>query len=292
MRPKIHDSITSALLFAGVLAANSALAMTPTDLAARLARSENIILIDVRSPTIYASGHIPGAMNIPLGLLPLKQLPASLPVIVYGDGLGVIDDSQALAVARSKVGVNADVLDGGYSAWLSDTRLSTAMPGVGRERLPGITYDQLVAAGKNDMVLVDLRRSGAVVATATASSKERQSAAVAVPDVVAAFAAKLGVPVVTSNGSIATAVTRAQSPSLNVAAAPARAAAPSATGGNSSRLLVLVADSDTAANEAARQLRASGQYRFTILIGGTESIRYEGRVGSGRTDGDVPAERR
>jgi hypothetical protein len=52
-------------------------------------------------------------------------------------------------------------------------------------------------------------------------------------------------------------------------------------------LLVLVADNETAASEAARQLRASGQYRFTILIGGTESIRHEGRVGSARMDSDL-----
>ena len=148
------------------------------------------------------------------------------------------------------------------------------------------------AAGKNDMVLVDLRGPSAAVSAATASSKDRQATAVAAPDIVTAFAAKLGVPVVTANGSVATAVTKAQSPSLKVAAAPARAAAPIASGGNSSRLLVLVADNDTAANEAARQLRASGQYRFTILIGGTESIRLEGHVGSGRMNGDTSAAKR
>jgi hypothetical protein len=53
--------------------------------------------------------------------------------------------------------------------------------------------------------------------------------------------------------------------------------------------MVLVADNDSAASEAARQLRASGQYRFTILIGGTESISHEGRIGTGRMDGSAPA---
>jgi hypothetical protein len=56
--------------------------------------------------------------------------------------------------------------------------------------------------------------------------------------------------------------------------------------------MVLVADNEAAANEAARQLRASGQYRFTILIGGTEAIRNEGRVGTGRMDGGLPATKR
>lgn len=288
----LHYSITRALLLAGALAANPAAAITPTDLAARVARNEPLFIIDVRSAIAYADGHVPGAMNISLGLLPHKQIPSSQPVVVYGDGLGVIDDAQALAVIRSKPGVNADVLEGGYAAWLSETRLSTVLPGVGPEKLPGITYDQLVAAGKGDMVLVDLRTTAAPALAAASPRTERQVAAVVAPDILLEFAAKIGVPVITSNGSIAGAAAKMQNAPLNVAGAPARAAAPAPSGGKSSRLMVLVADSDTAASEAARQLRASGQYRFTILIGGTETIRYEGRVGSGRMDGDVPTVKR
>lgn len=285
MPTRIHSSLTFAALVAGAAMANSAWAITPTDLAGRLARNENIIVIDLRSATFYANGHVPGAINIPLGLLPYKQLPTARPVIVYGDGLGVIDERQALAEIRAKPGVNGDVLEGGYAAWLAQTRLTTGLPGVTAERLPGITYSQLLAAGKDDMVLVDLRGNGAVAPAAAGSKGDRQAATAAEPDTVSQFAAKIGVPVVKSEGSMEGAVTRAQSASLNSAGTPVRAAAPAVMGGKSARLLVLVADDDTAANEAARQLRASGEYRFTILIGGTESIRREGRVGSGRMDG-------
>ncbi len=279
--------ITLAFVLCGLVAANPMAAVTPAELAARVARNEPLFIIDVRSAIAYSAGHVPGAMNIPLGLLPYKQIPSSQSVIVYGDGLGVIDDAQALAVMRSKPGVRAEVIEGGYAAWLSETRLTTVPAGVGPEKLPGITYDQLIAASKGDMVLVDLR-SIAVAATAAASPrKERLVAAEAAPDVLTAFAAKIGVPIVAPNGSVAAA--KVPGTSANTAAAPARAAAPVTGGSGSGRLMVLVADNDTAASEAARQLRASGQYRFTILIGGTESISHEGRVGTGRMDGSAPA---
>ena len=279
--------ITLAFVLCGLVAANPMAAVTSAELAARVARNEPLFIIDVRSAIAYSSGHVPGAMNIPLGLLPYKQIPSSQPVIVYGDGLGVVDDAQALAVIRSKPGVRAEVIEGGYAAWLSETRLTTVPAGVGPEKLPGITYDQLIAASKGDMVLVDLR-SIAVAATAAASPrKERLVAAEAAPDVLTAFAAKIGVPIVAPNGSVAAA--KVPGTSANTAAAPARAAAPVTGGSGSGRLMVLVADNDTAASEAARQLRASGQYRFTILIGGTESISHEGRVGTGRMDGSAPA---
>ena len=284
--PTRNQYSRNAALLLGCLMGSPLLAVTPADLAARMARNEALFIIDVRAAIAYQNGHVPGAMNIPLGLLPHKPIPVAQPVIVYGDGLGVIDDRQALAVIRAKPGVRAEVIEGGFAAWLSETRLSTAAPGVGPERLPGITYDQLVAAVKGDMVLVDVRGTAAPATAAGAPRKERQVSAEPAADLLVEFAAKIGVPVVGVGGSPAA----AQAP--GVAAAPARAAAPASTGARSGRLLVLVADNEAEAAETARQLRASGNYRFTILIGGTESIRHEGRVGSGRMDGEVSASRR
>ncbi len=279
--------LSLAFVLGGLVAVNPMAAVTPAELAARVARNEPLFIIDVRSAIAYSSGHVPGAMNIPLGLLPYKQIPSSQSVIVYGDGLGVIDDAQALAVMRSKPGVRAEVIEGGYAAWLSETRLTTVPAGVGPEKLPGITYDQLIAASKGDMVLVDLRSIAVAASAAASPRKERLVAAEAAPDVLTAFAAKIGVPIVAPNGSVAAA--KVPGTSVPTASAPARAAAPVTGGSGSGRLMVLVADNDSAASEAARQLRASGQYRFTILIGGTESISHEGRVGTGRMDGSAPA---
>lgn len=52
---------------------------TPADLAAA---GPNITLIDVREPDEFASGHVPGAVNIPLGDVPARmgEIPADEPV--------------------------------------------------------------------------------------------------------------------------------------------------------------------------------------------------------------------
>ncbi len=51
----------------------------------RKSDQENALLIDVRQPTEYASGHIPQAINIPLRTLPenLDKIPQNRPVILY-----------------------------------------------------------------------------------------------------------------------------------------------------------------------------------------------------------------
>ncbi|WP_066376606.1 MULTISPECIES: rhodanese-like domain-containing protein [unclassified Anabaena] len=51
----------------------------------RLLREENILLIDVREPSEYATGHIGNAINIPLPRLTqnLDQIPQNQSVVVY-----------------------------------------------------------------------------------------------------------------------------------------------------------------------------------------------------------------
>lgn len=278
---RLHFNHLFSLLIAGSLAAGRVAAVTPGDLATRLAANERILLLDVRATSTYTAGHIPGAMNIPIGLLPYKPLPASGLIVVYGDGLGVTDDEKALSIVRSKPGVTAELLEGGYAAWMEETRLSTAPAGVRREEIPGITYQQLVASNKRGMVLVDLRERAA--APAVAASRDQVAASAAATDVLDEFAKKIGVPVVRSTAAPAPAQGTAKA-----ANTPARAAAALATTGKSGQLLVLVADDNADADAVARQLRASGHHRFTVLIGGTEIIRREGRTGMGRMNGEAP----
>jgi rhodanese-related sulfurtransferase len=278
-------SFSRPFLIAGLLATHSLNAMTPADLAERLARNERVLLVDVRASHAYGEGHIPGAINIPLALLQHKPLPSAPFVVVYGDGLGVVDDAQALGFARAKPGVKADVLEGGYAAWLAETRLSTALPGAGPEKLPSITYDQLVAANKGDMVLVDLRGTGAAESASKKTRAAGVSALAVETDVVADFGAKLGVPVVAASGGSAAAALAKSGESRMASARSAATTAGAHVPSDPAKLLVLVADDEASAAEIARQLRASGHYRFTVLIGGTEIIRHEGRQGLGRMDG-------
>ena len=277
------------MIILAMLAASQAAAITPTDLAARLSRNEALLVIDVRSGIAYQEGHIPGAINVPLALLAHKRLPTSARVIVYGDGLGVVDDTEALALVRARPGVVADLLEGGYAGWLASTRLSTSLPGISREKLPGITYQQLVAANKSDVVLVDLRAPAAQqsVAERVDPDSGRTIAAAQAPDVLEDFAGTLGVPVMKP---VRTAKMSASAGDLAKDAATGAASLAAQVGGDGSsrKLLVLVADSEDATSEAARHLRASGYYRFTILIGGIDIIRHEGRVGLSRMEGDAP----
>ena len=46
--------------------------VSPEDLKAAIDNKENIIIIDVREPGEFAAGHLPGAINIPRGLLEFR----------------------------------------------------------------------------------------------------------------------------------------------------------------------------------------------------------------------------
>lgn len=50
-----------------------------------MVKSDNALLIDVRSPSEYGSGHIPNAINIPLQTLTAKldKIPKNRPVVLY-----------------------------------------------------------------------------------------------------------------------------------------------------------------------------------------------------------------
>lgn len=53
--------------------------------ARQLINDHGALLLDVRNPHEYANGAAPGAMNVPLHVLPLKanELDKSKPIIVY-----------------------------------------------------------------------------------------------------------------------------------------------------------------------------------------------------------------
>lgn len=271
---RFSSAIPLALAFAS-LATSQAEAIAPSALEARLNNGERLLIVDVRSSAAYSTAHIPSAINMPLDLLPHKKLPAGVPVIVYGDGLGVIADRDALAAVQSTGASNTDVLEGGFAAWQTHTSVDTAAAGLSRENIPGITYDQLVAADKEGIVLVDLRKP-----SAPAGEGRMAAAAESGTDVVGAFASKLNVPVKEGLEG-ATSLTDSARPGMMRAAGQSDVAP-------TPPLLVLVADDDATAKEAARNLRAAGYHRFTILVGGTEIIHHEGRRGMGRQSSDLP----
>jgi Rhodanese-related sulfurtransferase len=59
--------------------------ITNTEALKSIVKTDNPLLIDVRQPAEYASGHIPNAINIPLQTLAenLDQIPKDRPVVLY-----------------------------------------------------------------------------------------------------------------------------------------------------------------------------------------------------------------
>lgn len=85
-------------------------------------RLEQLTVVDVRSPGEYASGHIPGAHNIPLDQLQ-QALPALRQAVRRG-GIAVVcasgARSQNACNQLAAAGIAAATLVGGTSAWAQD----------------------------------------------------------------------------------------------------------------------------------------------------------------------------
>ncbi|MFI9155515.1 rhodanese-like domain-containing protein [Streptomyces sp. NPDC053367] len=97
---------------------------TPTALATHQARTRlnELTIIDVRTPGEYASGHLPGALNIPL-----DQIQRALPDIRHATDRGdvlVVCASGARSQNACKIladnGITAATLSGGTGAWAAD----------------------------------------------------------------------------------------------------------------------------------------------------------------------------
>ncbi len=84
----------------------------------RRMRSKQVTVLDVRSPQEFASGHLPGAINIPLNELRrcLKELPLSQQIVAYCRGPYCVFSYEAVAQLR-KHGYQARRLEDGYPEW-------------------------------------------------------------------------------------------------------------------------------------------------------------------------------
>ena len=89
--------------------------ITATDLAARIA-SGDAAVVDVRGQSEWLEGHIPGAPNIPLGLLPdrLSEMPQATTLVLQCKGGGRSSIASSLLLAR---GLRVANLSGGFEAW-------------------------------------------------------------------------------------------------------------------------------------------------------------------------------
>jgi len=81
---------------------------------------KKVQVVDVRAPDEWRSGHLPGAIHIPLAALPdrVGELDASVPVVLHCKGGG--RSSIATSLLQAKGFANVSNLAGGYDGWVAE----------------------------------------------------------------------------------------------------------------------------------------------------------------------------
>ena len=87
-----------------------------------LANAPDFVLIDVRSPELYARGHVPGAINIPHRKLiesRLAEYPADTVFVVYCAGPHCNGGHRG-AIRLARLGRPVKIMIGGITGWLDE----------------------------------------------------------------------------------------------------------------------------------------------------------------------------
>lgn len=113
-----NTSILFAILSACGLAGEPMPSVSVEDLNAKMAAEKGIVLLDVRTPQEFASGHVPGAQSIPLSSLSTRidelSVDQATPVYLICQSGG--RSARATNILRKK-GYTAINVSGGTSAW-------------------------------------------------------------------------------------------------------------------------------------------------------------------------------
>lgn len=87
-----------------------------------LEHAHDFVLLDVRSPDMYAAGHVPGAVNLPHGkIVPAKlaQYPADTVFVTYCAGPHCNGATRG-AIRLARLGRPVKVMPGGITGWLDE----------------------------------------------------------------------------------------------------------------------------------------------------------------------------
>ncbi len=89
----------------------------------REALDDASVVLDVRPTVEFVSGHLPGAMSVPLEVLPerLPELPRDRRIVVYCRGTYCHSADEAVAALR-RDGFDAVRLEGGWPEWSAEGR--------------------------------------------------------------------------------------------------------------------------------------------------------------------------
>ncbi|MET0659609.1 MAG: rhodanese-like domain-containing protein [Steroidobacteraceae bacterium] len=89
----------------------------PFELAGQIKRNEPITIVDVRLPSDYAKGHIPGAINLPQGKWhTLTGLSKDRTAVIYCYSQ-TCKLAAAAAVEFASAGIAVVEMEGGFEAW-------------------------------------------------------------------------------------------------------------------------------------------------------------------------------
>lgn len=87
-----------------------------------LAQGPDFVLIDVRSPEIFARAHVPGAINIPHAKIIAARMASYAPgalFVVYCSGPHC-NGAQRAAVRLARLGLPVKIMIGGMTGWLAE----------------------------------------------------------------------------------------------------------------------------------------------------------------------------
>lgn len=87
-----------------------------------MSRDPDFVLLDVRSPTLFASGHVPGAINLPHGKIINSQLatwPPETVFVTYCAGPHCNGAARG-ALRLAKLGRPVKIMAGGITGWLDE----------------------------------------------------------------------------------------------------------------------------------------------------------------------------
>lgn len=92
--------------------------LTKEELAGRLRRKEDVLVLDVRPEQEYAAGHLPGAVSIPVAELKrrLRELPKSKEIVAYCRGSFCAFAPEAARYLKKK-GYRVKALEEGLPDW-------------------------------------------------------------------------------------------------------------------------------------------------------------------------------
>ena len=110
----------------------------PSAVKARLDSEEDVVVVDVRTEGEFMGGHIPGAVNMPLGHIPMRlreikdDLAAlkDIPVVVHCRTEN--RSTRAVRVLKRSGLANLSVMNGGFRRWQKEN-LPVAFPGMEAE---------------------------------------------------------------------------------------------------------------------------------------------------------------